>query len=53
VFAGYLYNVNSLDQPGVEAGKKYTYSILGRKGYETLWKQEAGKEKRSRKYIIP
>lgn len=34
VFAGYLYNVNSLDQPGVEAGKDYAYGILGRKGYE-------------------
>jgi glucose-6-phosphate isomerase len=33
VFAGYLYGINSLDQPGVEAGKQYTYGILGRKGY--------------------
>ncbi len=40
VFAGYLYNVNSLDQPGVEAGKQYTYGMLGRKGFEDM-KEEA------------
>jgi len=34
VFAGYLYGVNSLDQPGVEAGKHYAYGMLGRKGFE-------------------
>ncbi|UCB45989.1 MAG: glucose-6-phosphate isomerase [Spirochaetota bacterium] len=53
VFAGYLYNVNSLDQPGVEAGKQYTYSMLGRKGFEKLWKDEAGTAKRDTQYIIP
>jgi glucose-6-phosphate isomerase len=53
VFAGYLYNVNSLDQPGVEAGKNYTYSMLGRKGYEKLWKEETGEEKKLPQYIIP
>jgi len=40
VFAGYLYGVHSLDQPGVEAGKQYTYGMLGRKGYEDK-KEEA------------
>ena len=34
IFAGYLYGVNPVDQPGVEAGKHYAYGILGRKGYE-------------------
>jgi len=53
VFSGYLYNVNSLDQPGVEAGKNYTYSILGRKGYEKVWKEEAGLQKKDSRYIIP
>jgi glucose-6-phosphate isomerase len=52
VFAGYLYNVNSLDQPGVEAGKQYTYSLLGRKGYEDVWEKEAGPEKSDTQHII-
>ncbi|CAN5652431.1 glucose-6-phosphate isomerase [soil metagenome] len=32
VLAGALYDVNPLDQPGVEAGKEYTYGLLGREG---------------------
>ncbi|MBD3166253.1 glucose-6-phosphate isomerase [bacterium] len=32
--AGGLYEVNPLDQPGVEAGKVATYALLGRSGYE-------------------
>lgn len=34
LYAGAFYNVNPLDQPGVEAGKKATYAIMGRRGYE-------------------
>jgi glucose-6-phosphate isomerase len=30
VLAGALYDVNPLDQPGVELGKRYTYAMLGR-----------------------
>jgi glucose-6-phosphate isomerase len=30
VIAGALYEVNPLDQPGVELGKRYTYGMLGR-----------------------
>ncbi|HZO18027.1 MAG TPA: glucose-6-phosphate isomerase [Gemmatimonadaceae bacterium] len=30
VVAGALYEVNPLDQPGVELGKRYTYAMLGR-----------------------
>ena len=33
LFAGYLFNVNPLDQPGVEEGKHFTYALMGRKGY--------------------
>ncbi|TCJ15251.1 glucose-6-phosphate isomerase [Rubrobacter taiwanensis] len=31
--AGGLYGVNPFDQPGVEAGKRITYSRMGRPGY--------------------
>ena len=30
VYAGALYGVNPLDQPGVELGKQFTYAMLGR-----------------------
>jgi glucose-6-phosphate isomerase len=34
VYAGALYDVNPLDQPGVELGKELTYGIMGRQGYD-------------------
>ena len=33
VYAGALYEVNPLDQPGVELGKQLTYGLLGRPGF--------------------
>lgn len=33
VYAGFLYGVNPLDQPGVELGKELTYALMGRPGY--------------------
>jgi glucose-6-phosphate isomerase len=30
VYAGDLYGINPLDQPGVELGKRFTYALLGR-----------------------
>lgn len=37
-FAGELYGVDAFDQPGVELGKKLTYGLMGRKGYEEFAK---------------
>ena len=34
LFSGGLYNINPLDQPGVEAGKIAAFALMGRKGYE-------------------
>jgi glucose-6-phosphate isomerase len=34
VYAGALYGVDPLDQPGVELGKRLTYGLLGREGAE-------------------
>lgn len=34
VYAGALYQVNPLDQPGVELGKRLTYGLMGRSGYD-------------------
>ncbi|MGH7505956.1 MAG: glucose-6-phosphate isomerase, partial [Longimicrobiales bacterium] len=33
VYAGALYDVNPLDQPGVELGKQLTYGLMGRPGF--------------------
>lgn len=33
IIAGDLYNINPLDQPGVEHGKVLTYKLMGRRGY--------------------
>ena len=32
--SGYLLGVNPFDQPGVEEGKKATFALMGRAGYE-------------------
>ena len=34
VYAGALYGVDPLDQPGVELGKQLTYGLLGREGFQ-------------------
>lgn len=34
-FAGAMLNVNTFDQPGVEEGKRATFAMMGRKGYES------------------
>jgi len=34
VYAGALYGVDPLDQPGVELGKRLTYGLLGRAGFQ-------------------
>ncbi len=33
-YAGAMLNINTYDQPGVEAGKKATFALLGKPGYE-------------------
>jgi len=37
--AGELLNVNAYDQPAVELGKKATFALMGREGYEELAKE--------------
>lgn len=52
VFAGHLYNINSLDQPGVEAGKNYAYGMLGRKGYEKIKEEVDNFSKKDERFMI-
>jgi len=39
IYAGALYGVNPLDQPGVELGKNFTYAIMGRPGSDEVKKE--------------
>ena len=34
VYAGGMYGIDPLDQPGVELGKQLTYGLMGRRGYD-------------------
>ncbi|HEX5724926.1 MAG TPA: glucose-6-phosphate isomerase [Longimicrobiaceae bacterium] len=46
VYAGFLYGVDPLDQPGVELGKELTYGIFGRAGFDAAraeWEGRAPK----------
>jgi glucose-6-phosphate isomerase len=36
VYAGALYGIQPLDQPGVELGKRYTGALLGKPGADAL-----------------
>jgi glucose-6-phosphate isomerase len=33
-FAGEMLNINAFDQPGVELGKRFTYGLMGRAGFQ-------------------
>ncbi|HEC31109.1 MAG TPA: glucose-6-phosphate isomerase [Deltaproteobacteria bacterium] len=52
VFMGSLYNINPLDQPGVEESKKNTYAIMGRKGYEQRAKEISSELTTSSNFIL-
>jgi len=32
--SGELYGINAFDQPGVEAGKRAAFALMGREGYQ-------------------
>ncbi len=51
-FAGGLYNINPFDQPGVELGKKLTYGMMGRQGYEQVREDYADRQPKQDKYEI-
>ena len=52
VFAGGLYEINPLDQPGVEASKDYIYGLMGRKGYERKAAEIKEWQAAPRRYVI-
>ena len=53
LYAGGLLGINPLDQPGVEAGKEYTYGMMGRKGFEDKAQMIAsGRQEKTRYRIL-
>jgi len=38
-YSGELYDIDAFDQPGVEYGKKLTFAMMGRPGFETYQKK--------------
>jgi glucose-6-phosphate isomerase len=51
-FAGGLYNINPFDQPGVELGKKLTYGMMGRQGYENVKQEFENRTPKKDKYTV-
>ncbi len=45
-FLGELLNINAFDQEGVELGKKFTYALMGRAGFDEFKQQFADYEKK-------
>ena len=45
-FMGELLDINAFDQEGVELGKKFTFALMGRKGYEEYAKRFARYEEK-------
>lgn len=51
-FAGELLGINTFDQPGVEEGKKATYALLGKPGYDEKRAELAAMPERNAAYRI-
>jgi len=52
VYAGGLYDVDPLDQPGVEVGKQLTYAILGRAGFDEAKGEWDGAEEKRSEWVV-
>ena len=52
VYAGALYGVDPLDQPGVELGKQLTYGIIGRPGFDAARQEYESAEAKQDEWIV-
>jgi len=50
--AGELLNINAYDQPAVELGKKATFALMGRQGYEETAKEITPFAQIDEKYVV-
>lgn len=51
-YAGALLNIDTFNQPGVENGKKATFALLGKKGYESQKAEMDAAPSLDAKYIV-
>lgn len=51
-YTGALLNINTFNQPGVENGKKATFALLGKKGYESQKKEMDSAPALDKRYIV-
>ncbi len=49
---GELLNINAYDQPAVELGKKATFALMGRDGYEDMKTQMRAYRRMDRRYLL-
>lgn len=51
-YTGYMLNIDTFNQPGVENGKKATFALLGKAGYEEKKKELDSAPAIDKKYIV-
>lgn len=51
-YCGEMLNIDTFNQPGVEAGKNATYALFNRKGYEAKKQELENAPKKNKAYII-
>jgi glucose-6-phosphate isomerase len=51
-YAGELYAIDAFDQPGVELGKRFTYALLGRAGFEDASREWEALPRSDSRYIV-
>ena len=51
-YTGAMLNINTFNQPGVENGKKATFALLGKRGYEAQKKEMASALEADDRYIV-
>lgn len=51
-YAGELLNINAFDQPGVEEGKKATYALMGKAGYDEKRRELDTRSPKQDRYIL-
>ena len=51
-YTGALLNIDTYNQPGVENGKKATFALLGKKGYESQKAEMDTAPELDDKYIV-
>jgi glucose-6-phosphate isomerase len=52
VYAGGLYGIDPMDQPGVELGKQFTYGIMGRPGFEAKREEFDRREPKKDEWVV-